>query len=114
MVYAERGNRVISIKEESIDKYVNQGYLIYDEAGTIIKDTVPNDVAKLKKAYIEHKAEIDSLKAEIEKLNAQIDVLTKAQPKKTATAEVVDNSVVEEGDVPEVQSKRTRRTNKAE
>lgn len=79
MVYAERGNRVKQISEQDIQKYVEQGYVITDGMGTVIKETVPTDIASLKLEYNKHIAEIETLKKaiairdeEIAKLQKQI------------------------------------------
>ena len=72
MIYAERGNRVKQISETDIQKYVEQGYKIVDDRGTLVMDTIPMDTATLKKAYKEHVEEIKSLKAQIDLLTAQL------------------------------------------
>ena len=111
MIYAERGNKVIAIKEESIQKYVDQGFMITDEYGNVIKNTIPVDVPNLKKAYVEHTKEIESLKAENAQLKAQIAELS-VKPKKAAEkVETVEQEEVSEtAETP----KRAKRVNKAE
>ena len=108
MIYAERGNKVINIKEESIQKYVEQGFKIYDDNGVVLSDTIPTDIPSLKKAYAEHKAEIESLKAENEQLKAQIAELSAKPAKKVEKPEVAETA----GDEQEV--KKVRKSNKAE
>ena len=102
MIFAERGNKVIAIKEDSIQKYVEQGYMITDGNGTVLKDTVPTDIPNLKKAFVEHKKEIESLKAENEDLKAQIEELKEAA-KHIATTAVTPEKVT-----------RAKKSNKAE
>ena len=113
MIYAERGNRVITIKEESIQKYVEQGYTIMDETGKVIQNTIPVDTPNLKKAYVEHLREIESLKAENARLKAQIAELS-AKPAKKEKA-VVEETVAAEQVEPEVVAEpKKKRANKAE
>lgn len=114
MIYAERGNRVITIKEESIPKYVEQGYTITDEYGKVIQNTVPTDTLNLKKAYVDHTKEIESLKAENAQLKAQLAELSAKANKKAAEKVEVDaeqtETPVEVAETP----KKTRKANKAE
>ena len=77
MLYAERGNRVKQISEQDIQKYVEQGYVITDGRGTVIKETVPTDLSALKLEYNKHIAEIESLKKAIEIRDEEIAKLQK-------------------------------------
>ena len=99
MIYAERGNKVITIREDAIEKYVQQGYIIKDESGVVLRETIPTDVPNLRKAYIEHKKEIESLRQQIEEL--------KATAKRTATANV-------EAPAPDKPQTQTRKKSKTE
>lgn len=115
MIYAERGNRVIAIREDSIQKYVEQGYMITDEFGNVIKNTIPVDVPNLKKAYVEHIKEIEALKAENSQLKAQIAELTSKTATKKAEkpVEVVaETAEVEEAPKETKKSTAKKSTNK--
>ena len=70
-IYAERGNRVKTISESDIQKYVEQGYTITNGQGTVLQETVPTDVPTLRLAYKQHIDEIKRLKDEITELKAQ-------------------------------------------
>lgn len=94
MLYAERGNRVKQISEQDIQKYVEQGYVITDGRGTVIKETVPTDLSALKLEYNKHIAEIESLKKaiairdeEIAKLQKQLIEVASSQSVETPKAE---------------------------
>lgn len=87
MIYAERGNKVVAIQEEAIPKYVEQGYLIYDENGTVLKETVPTDIPSLKRAYTEHKAKIESLEKENAELKKQLAEAKVAKQEPSETTE---------------------------
>lgn len=117
MFYAERGNRVVSIKEDAIQRYSEMGYVITDDCGNIVKTTVPVDVPNLKKAYVEQGAKIKSLEAENENLKMQIAELMKAQQKPAKAAKVEAETPAEnvpDSEIAEKSEKTTKRTKKAE
>ena len=94
MLYAERGNRVKQLSEQDIQKQVEQGYVITDGRGTVIKETVPTDLSALKLEYNKHIAEIESLKKaiairdeEIAKLQKQLIEVASSQSVETPKAE---------------------------
>jgi len=72
MLYAKQGNRVKKIHEEDINRFVEMGYTIIKENGTVVKDTVPVDIPSLQLGYRQKDAEIATLKAEIEQLQVEI------------------------------------------
>lgn len=100
MIYAEQGNRVKQISEADIQRYVEQGYRIIDEKGTVLQETVPTNSAELRLAYINHKKEIESLKEQIATLTAENSELKSRVSKKA-------EAVSENGDI-ESRPKRTR------
>lgn len=67
LVEVERGNVVLKIPEQEIERYLDQGYNLIDENGNVIKASLPRDVGSLQLAYIQHEKEIAELKAELEK-----------------------------------------------
>lgn len=67
----ERGNVVLRVSDDQIERYLNLGYRQTDGKGNIIKDTIPTDINTLKKAYTENKATIEKLEAEIAQLKAK-------------------------------------------
>lgn len=88
MVYAERGNRVLEIPEELIQRYVDQGYKIVTKSGVVLQDTIPSDLPTLTLEYKKRleevkslKAQLDNAKAEINKLNTEIEALKVAATK---------------------------------
>lgn len=114
MVYAERGNKVVSISEDAVQRYVEQGFTIKNASGEVIKDCVPTDMAALKKAYADDRAEIKALKEEIAKLKAQLVEKTtqKAQKEKVVEVATENNSVEIEKPVSE-KPKRATKSNTA-
>ena len=91
MIYAQRGNRITQIKEEDIQRYVNEGYAIKDENGSVIVDTAPTDIKELQKAYRDHIKEIKVLMDANEALKKEIAEL-KAKPKAEPKAESKDEA----------------------
>lgn len=83
-----RANVVLTVTENEMEKYLARGFTILDDSGKVIKKPIPNDVNALRKAYIEHEAEIAKLKAKIEQLEAQTK--TEVQPKRNTRAKKVE------------------------
>ena len=90
MLYAEQGNRVRQIQESEIQRYVEQGYTITDGRGTVIKETVPTDMASLRTAYVEHTDEIKKLKAQIATLETELALVKSTKAKSVGTSTTVD------------------------
>lgn len=67
-VIVQRANVVLQISPQQVDYYLNQGYNVIDEKGNVIQESIPRNLGELQKAYIDHIAEIESLKEEIRKL----------------------------------------------
>ena len=74
-VLVQRANVILQISPQQVDYYLNQGYNVIDEKGNVIQESIPRNLGELQKAYVDHIAEIESLKEEIRKLK---------EPKKTA------------------------------
>ena len=84
-LYAQKANVVTVITEDKIDKFVADGYTIFDETGRIVRETAPDNLKTLKEAYTRNIAEINSLKAEIARLKSELtraEEMRKAEPKK--------------------------------
>ncbi len=82
-VIVQRANVVLQISPQQVDYYLNQGYNVIDEKGNVIQKSIPRNLGELQKAYIDHIAEIESLKEEIRKLKEP----KKPARKKTENAE---------------------------
>lgn len=92
MAKIRRGNVILEIKDDQIDRFMNQGYDVIDEMGNVINRSVPQDVASLQKAFYEHEAEINSLKDEIKNLT---DKLKAAKKETKADSESKQNKRTE-------------------
>lgn len=79
MARVERGNVVLKVKDHEVQHYLNLGYNLTDEAGNILKESIPTNLGELQKAYLEHTKKIGELEETIAKLTAQLSA------KKTST-----------------------------
>lgn len=79
MVNVRRANVLLTIPEDDLNKYMSQGYSLVDGRGNIIKESIPNDLVQLQKAYTEHTEIIKQKDSEIADLRAQIKELTEAK-----------------------------------
>lgn len=87
-VEVRQGNVYLTINVEDVDRYMAKGFDVVDEAGNVIKKSVPNDINVLRQAYEQHTAEIAKLKEENESLKAQLKAKPKAAPGAPSAAEV--------------------------
>ena len=65
MVTVRRANVILSVSYEQKQEYLNKGYDVISDNGTVLEGTVPTDVNVLKKAYVDHTNEIKELKAKL-------------------------------------------------
>lgn len=79
MARVERGNVVLQVKDYEVQHYLNLGYNLTDEAGNILRKSIPTNIGELQTAYLEHTKKIAELEDTIAKLTAQLSA------KKTTT-----------------------------
>lgn len=72
MARVERGNVVLQIKDYEVQHYLNLGYNLTDEAGNILRKSIPTNIGELQTAYLEHTKKIAELEDTIAKLTAQL------------------------------------------
>lgn len=72
MATVEKGNVVLTVKDDETERYLELGYNVVDDSGNVIRECVPADVGALRVAYTAHRMEIKALKKQIEALKAQI------------------------------------------
>lgn len=88
MVRIERGNVVLKVQEHEVQRYLKLGYNVTDEAGNILKESIPNDLGTLQRHYIEHKKKIEELENIVAKLTAENSLLAEsAKPKAKKNSE---------------------------
>ena len=72
MARVERGNVVLQVKDYEVQHYLNLGYNLTDEAGNILRKSIPTNIGELQTAYLEHTKKIAELEDTIAKLKAQL------------------------------------------
>lgn len=90
MKLIRRGNVELSVADDMLKHYLNQGYNEIDDKGNIINSGTPNNFTDLKRAYSELEKENTDLKEKVSVLTKQVESLNdklKAQNKKTTTKE---------------------------
>lgn len=88
MAKVRRANSILFIKDSEVDRYIDLGYVQLDEkSGEIIKEGVPQEINRLKEAYVKHTAEIKELKDKIAKLESKKEE-TKVVKKATKKVDV--------------------------
>lgn len=73
MATVEKGNVVLTVNDEEIDRYLSMGYNVIDEQGKVVKACVPTDLGALRAAYVSHTETIKRQQAEIEELKARLN-----------------------------------------
>ena len=84
--YAKRGNKIVRIDDNAIEKYKGAGYIITDMNGKLVTAGTPRGVNQITSAYAKLTAENEALKAQGASLQAQLDVLKKASESPVAEA----------------------------
>ena len=70
MIKVVKGNVVLRVKESEMDFYVNKGYTAKTLDGEIIKESIPTDMASLKKAFLRYRDLAKSLEEKVKSLEA--------------------------------------------
>ena len=104
MARVQRGNVVLRVREDEVQRYLKLGYDLTDSSGTILQAAMPNDLATLQRAYVNHTAKIAELENTIAKLTAE---LAEAKASKTSTTTSVEPT-------PKTTSKKSTKNKTAE
>ena len=75
-VWVRRGNKMLQITDDAVQRYLTEGYDVVDERGAVIQKAVPRDATTLTLEYHRLTAENDKLKEAINVLNTKIAELT--------------------------------------
>lgn len=67
----KKGNRVVRVNEQSLDRYLKQGYDQIDDKGKIVKRATGGKTIPVQ-AYNKALDEIDTLKEQIKKLKSEV------------------------------------------
>ena len=89
MARVQRGNVVLHVGEDEVNRYLQLGYNLTSSTGEVIKAAIPNDLATLQKMHLEDTAKIAELENTVATLTSQLADLRRAheskEPKKTST-----------------------------
>lgn len=82
IVQIERGNVILRVPKENVQRYIDQGYSLLDDNGNVIQEGIPRDIATLRKAYVDHTKKIEKLQEEIKSLKESLKEKKKPGRKK--------------------------------
>ena len=87
MARVQRGNVVLTVPDDEVQRYLQLGYNQTTPSGKVIQAAIPNDFATLQKLYVENTAKIEELENTIAKLTADLAEARRiaAPAKKTTT-----------------------------
>ena len=105
-VQAQKGNKILRISEDAVERYLSMGYSIIGDDGAVVKQGVPVDNNQLKLAYNQNMREIESLKAEIISLKEQIALLKQENSRLTGES---DKAFAPATDTVDAEPKKTRK-----
>ena len=108
-LYARKANIETAITEDKVEKYVAEGYTIFDENNSIVKETAPDNLNALKQAYTSHVAELKVKDAEIARLKDELTRAQKALSEMEAKAKKAEPKTAD-ADVEENSTSRAKRT----
>ena len=86
-VQAQKGNKILRISEDAIEKYLGMGYNIIGADGAVLQKAVPSDNNQLKLEYTQSVQEIENLKLEIASLEKRNAMLVQENKRLTAELE---------------------------
>lgn len=72
MARVQRGNVVLTVKDDEVQRYLQLGYDLTNPAGEVVKSAIPTDYATLQKLYLDHIAKITELENTVAKLTAEL------------------------------------------
>ena len=111
-VQAQKGNKILRISEDAVERYLGMGYNIVGSDGTVLKKAVPSDNNQLKLEYSQNIKEIESLRAEVASLTDKVALLK--QENKRLTKELEDLKSAKAEEKPTTTRKRKQTTTEEE
>ena len=70
-----KGNKVLTVADDAVERYIGQGYSVIDETGAIVTKAMPVGNNQLKAEYIRMSDTIKSLEAEVKQLKSTNEYL---------------------------------------
>lgn len=72
MARVQRANVILQVDDRDISHYLNLGYNLIDDHGTVLKEAIPTNLGVLQAKYLEHLSRIAELEDTVAKLTAQL------------------------------------------
>lgn len=89
MARVQRGNVVLRVADDEVSRYLQLGYDLTSDDGSIIQPAIPHDFSTLQRLYLEHTTKIAELEDMVAKLTAELSEVKRArkqaEPAKTTT-----------------------------
>ena len=105
-MYAEKGNKILTISESEMQRYLDLGYSIKDDAGNLISRAIPVDMSSMRIELNRLIKENEALRAEIAELKNSLSAPKKSEVKPVEKVVEADTEeTIEEAPKP----KRTRK-----
>lgn len=106
-VQAQKGNKILRISEDAVERYLGMGYNIIGSDGAVLRKAVPSDNNQLKLEYSQNIREIENLKAEIIRLKEQTALLK--QENSRLTDALINTADAPATDTADAEPKKTRK-----
>lgn len=87
MAIVERGNVVLEVADDDVDRYINKGYSLTDGHGNVLRRAIPRDVGELQHLVVKYEAEIKELKKQLEEQTASVVVEPQKRTRRKKTEE---------------------------
>lgn len=72
MAIVRRSNEILRVKDDLVKHYIDIGYDVISEDGTVLQRAVPTDLTQLKAEYVKNQEQIATLKARVAELESQL------------------------------------------
>ena len=80
-VRVERGNVVLKVEENEVQRYLNLGYNVTNDRGEIIQASIPSNLGELQLAYVENQKRIEELEYLVDQLLEEVNSKQETAPK---------------------------------
>ena len=80
MAIVRRNNEILRVKDDLAKHYLDIGYDVIDEKGTVLQKAVPTDNTTLKAEYVRLSEEVKVLKAKLAEAEAKLNAPAETKP----------------------------------
>lgn len=109
-----KGNKILSIPEDAIDRYMGMGFSVIDETGAVVNKATPVDTNTLKMEYTRMVEEIASFKEKVKELQESNDYLTQENGRLTKELTTLKSAPISEKSTTTRKRKQATEEDKAE